>query len=293
MSQKAILALDTSVLNRLVKDPDPEPFIAAILSGYAIRIPTMSFEEILATRDPDLRKKLHDICRRLLRVGMCIMPAHWVVDVHVKQFHEDPEKYSWLKVQVRATIVEEEIQCGDFVDDDVLVELQAKELRRLQDEFEDFFQRSNRTTNIPTTFGEWLVESRAEGGSFWNTARLLYEGAFGLNSAVDTSVVLASPPDEAALKSFLDACPPVRGFVYALELTLYDRSLRPARVGPAYKAGRNDQMMSVFLPYCDQFLTADGGQQKSLHEVASSAGIPVQVRLYDDFCSSLLVGVAV
>jgi hypothetical protein len=41
-----------------VKDLDPEPFTAAILSGYAVCLPEMSFEEILATRDPELRSKL-------------------------------------------------------------------------------------------------------------------------------------------------------------------------------------------------------------------------------------------
>jgi hypothetical protein len=105
----------------------------------------------------------------------------------------------------------------------------------------------------------------------------------------DTSAVLPTPPDEATLKTFLDACPPVRSYVYALELTLYDRSIRPSKVGPAYKAGRNDQMMAVFLPYCDQFLTDDNQQQKGLHEVALAANIPVKVRLFNDFCSSFLI----
>jgi rRNA-processing protein FCF1 len=58
VSKSPTIALDTNVLNRLVKDIDPEPFIAAILSGYAVCLPEMSFEEILATRDPELRSKL-------------------------------------------------------------------------------------------------------------------------------------------------------------------------------------------------------------------------------------------
>ena len=288
MSQRPVVAPDTSVLNRLVKDVDPEPFIAAILSGYTVCLPEMSFEEILATRDLELRTKLSRICQRVLSVGYCIQPAHWVIDLHVKAFHRDPTRYDWRKVNVRAAEIEEEIQRGDFVNDAALVEQQATELRRLQDEFEGLFQKTTRTTGVPSSFDEWLVESKAPGGSFWNTARLLYEGAFGSTSAIDKSTTLANSPDEATLKSFLDACPPVRAYVYALELTLYDRSLRPLNA-PAYKAGRNDQMMAVFLPYCDLFLTNDGGQEKSLCEAASKAGIPVVVRSYNDFCASLIV----
>lgn len=78
----------------------------------------------------------------------------------------------------------------------------------------------------------------------------------------------------------------MRSIVYAFELTHYDRSLRKENA-LSYKAGRNDQMMAVYLPYCDQFLTDDKQQHRCLTEVASSAGIPTQVRFYDDFRSRL------
>jgi hypothetical protein len=48
-------------------------------------------------------------------------------------------------------------------------------------------------------------------------------------------------------------------------------------------------MMAVFLPYCDLFLTNDGGQEKSLREAALKAGVPVEVRSYNDFCASLII----
>jgi len=63
-----------------------------------------------------------------------------------------------------------------------LIEQQAKELRRLQDEFEGL--SVCQSTGGPNAFAEWLVQSQGPGGSFWNTARLLYEGAFGQRSAV-------------------------------------------------------------------------------------------------------------
>src|SRR5258708_14200851 len=118
------LALDTSAFNRLVKDADAEPFIAAILSGYKVRIPEMSFGEILATRDPELRSRLHVVCRRLLKVGTCIKPAHWVIDLHIKKFDADPKSYDCRNIDVRAVDIETEIHNGELVEDDELTEEQ-------------------------------------------------------------------------------------------------------------------------------------------------------------------------
>jgi hypothetical protein len=285
MTRRIIVGFDTSTLNRLVKDTNSEPIVAVLQSNYDVRIPEMSFGEVVATRKSELREKLVTICRRLLKVGNCIAPAHWLIDLHVKQFHDDPTTYDWRKVNVEAKFLEKEILEGTLAKDESLAEEQATELRRLQDEFEDLFEPATLATGNPKTFAEWISESKASGGSFWNTARLLYEGAFGSTSAIDTGAILSTPPDEATLKTFTDACPPMRAMVYAMELTLYDRSLRPSNVGPAYKAGRNDQMMAVYLPYCDQFLTDDGQQLKGLREVASVAGLSVNVRSYDDFCA--------
>jgi hypothetical protein len=50
-------------------------------------------------------------------------------------------------------------------------------------------------------------------------------------------------------------------------------------------------MMSIYLPYADQFITAErkGMQEKCLREVAEAAKIPAVVRSYDDLCQSFLV----
>jgi hypothetical protein len=289
MTLKPRVGLDTSALNRLVKDSAPEPIIAGILAGFDVVLPTMSYEEVLSTRNEELRIKLHNICRRLLTSGICIMPPHWVIDKHVKTFHGNPQGYDWRQVPVRASVIEEEIHRSEFVFDAVLVEQQATELRRLQDEFESFFQRSTVSAGTPKSFADWLALSKQTGGSLWNTTRLLYEGAFGPTSAIDKAVNLASPPEDSTLNTFITACPPVTAVVYALELTLFDRSVRPLNE-PSFKAGRNDQLMSVYLPYCDQFLTDDRGQHKSLTEVAEKAGVSVQVRLFDEFSSSFIIG---
>jgi hypothetical protein len=50
----------------------------------------------------------------------------------------------------------------------------------------------------------------------------------------------------------MDACPPFRAICYGLVGTWFDVSLAPQ----VFKklAGRNDQMMAVYLPYCSRFV---------------------------------------
>jgi hypothetical protein len=102
--------------------------------------------------------------------------------------------------------------------------------------------------------------------------------------------VLSDLPNEDMLKRFDDFCPPFRAIVTATSLSFYDRCIRPES-GPEFSAGRNDQMMSIYLPYADEFITAErkGMQEKCLREVAEAAKIPAVVRSYDDLCQSFLV----
>jgi hypothetical protein len=282
MPTKPTLAMDNSALNWLVREADPEPIITAMQSGFEVRIPEMTYGEAIATTKPDVRVNLVQVCRRLVASGSCITAAHWLLDRHVKRFHDYPERYNWRNVQSRYFDLEEEMLCGRYYTDEALVKEQADEMSRLQAGFEECFPRSTRTTPLPSSFADWLNECRVKDGSFWNTARLLYCGAFRHEGGLMIGRSLSQPPVDAVLETFLRVCPPVRALIFAFELTHYDRSLRTPKA-MSYKAGRNDQMMAIYLPYCDLFLTADGPQHRCLTEVASTADIPVKIQLYRDF----------
>jgi hypothetical protein len=63
-------------------------------------------------------------------------------------------------------------------------------------------------------------------------------------------------------------------------------------LGEKFKAGGNDLFMSIYLPYCDKFVTAEkkGEQEKCLREVASLVNLETKIVSYDDFCTTFLVG---
>jgi hypothetical protein len=288
MLQNTVLALDTSALNRLAKEDDPNSLLAAITSVYEVRLPTMVYEEAVGTARPEVRSKLMDTCRQLVALGRCITAANWLLDRHVKRFHDDPKRSDWRNIQSRLFLVEDEVLNGVSACDEDLVREQATEMSRIQAEYEQCFPRSLRKTPFPSSFSEWLIECRVAGGSSWNTARGLYEAAFRYKDGLIIRRSFIHPPDEETLELFLMACPPINAIVHAFELTHYDRSLRQP-MALSFKAGRNDQMMAVYLPYCDVFLTDDGSQHRCLTEIALAARIPVKIVLYRDFRTSLSV----
>jgi hypothetical protein len=297
--RKPIVAFDTSTLNRLAKDDDPEPFIAEILARFDVRLTDMSIGEIYATKKPEKREELNAVCRRFLNAGgQCLLPAHWIIGFLMLQFHKDPLAFDWRGVQVRFREVEKVINEGTILGNEELVSEQRSGHRELQGEFEKTFGERRAVFNElvangeeirPKTFQEWIEPSRHDGGHYWTFARRLYAAAFGRLSLENDSV-LTDLPDEDMLKRFDNCCPPFRALVTAISLSFYDRCIRHES-DPKFSAGRNDQMMSIYLPYVDQFITAEGKgmQEKCLREVAEAAKIPVVVRSYDDLCQSFLM----
>jgi hypothetical protein len=93
---------------------------------------------------------------------------------------------------------------------------------------------------------------------------------------------------ESAVKQFMNMCPPFRALIYAMLMSWYNFGVRNPNTGQRFNAGANDQFMSIYLPYCDKFVTADEEQEKSLRELAHVTGVETEVLSYDDFRASLL-----
>jgi hypothetical protein len=72
-------------------------------------------------------------------------------------------------------------------------------------------------------------------------------------------------PTDAEIEAFLDVCPPKK------------------------RAGRNDQMMAVYLPYCDRFVTRDKKQLERLRDVSAEAKLNCEVSSYGAFCADFEV----
>ena len=125
-----------------------------------------------------------------------------------------------------------------------------------------------------------LVTQLQTGGAFWTLAANLY------------SRVARKPADDSTIRRFAAECPPFYALMIALCAAQYERCVRPPRVSPSLRAGRNDTFVSVCLPYCHQFVTNDPGQLQCFKEVVSIGGLDVTVRSYQEFRDSFFVTAA-
>jgi hypothetical protein len=286
-----VVTFDTSAHNRLVDDgPLSEVVLAGIKSGIFFRFAGLSIEELVSTSDPVKRAALFNYCARLQAgVTDCLYPQNELIRLLVVEHYRNPSIFNWTAVDVRGHEYEDAISRRYFVGDEELARAQLQELKSRQKRYKQMFStlrpelqkvfdahREARPTSLRDTL------SRLQSGEshlIWGIGKLLYDRG----AETDAS--------EATVKQFIDVCPPFRALIYAMLMSWYDLSVRNAHLGEKFKAGGNDLFMSIYLPYCDQFVTAEkkGEQEKCLREVASLVNLETKIVSYDDFCTSFLV----
>lgn len=276
-----IIAFDTSALNAFAKGGSAsEPYIKALNCGFDVWLPAMSVDELISTADANTREKLIACCQRLLVSGRCVWPPHEILTLLISAHTKSPAGFDWQEVDIRAKDYERAIVDRDFTDK--LCEEQSKEQRRLEQEFMDYWERlrlkldpifAANPGKRPTTYRQAVEIARSA------TPNLLWGIGKGLYAHVSGTTLT-----DNEIKAFLDACPPFRAVCYGLCGPWFDVSLAPQ----VFKklAGRNDQMMSVYLPYCRRFVAQDKKQVERLRDIAIEAKVDCEVLSYEDFCAS-------
>ena len=132
----------------------------------------------------------------------------------------------------------------------------------------------------PRAFRDVIARlQNCEHSLIWDMGKLLYDGT------ADTDA------GEEEIKEFMEVCPPFRALIYGVLMSWYDLAVRDKHNSERFEAGRNDLFMSVYLPYCDKFVTAEKKrvQERCLREVVAVADLKTEIVSYDDFCDSFLV----
>lgn len=287
------VTFDTSAHNRLVKDgPLSEAILAGLKSGYHFRFAGLSLEEMASTPDTSQRLALFTYCGRLQDGSTdAIHPHYETLKLLILAHSQNPATFDWKTVNVRAVDFEREIGRRRFVwDDELSAEQRARQIQDQKDYRRLYTRLQPKLAKIifdhgealPVTLQEVITRLRASDNKLMlGTGKMLYDRAAG----TDVS--------EATIMDFINVCPPFRALLYGTLISWYDLSIRDRHAGEKFQAGRNDMFMSVYLPYCDQFITAEerGEQEKCLREVINLAELETRVLSYDDFCDSLLVTV--
>jgi hypothetical protein len=288
-----IVTFDTSAHNRLADDPRSELVIARINSGLSIRFAGSSVEELYACPNPR-RGKLFASCRRLqCGPSECLLPSNLLIRKLILAHFNDPANFDWNAINVRYAADEELIRNYERFDNEQVSEMQREfqKARRALDKQQRERQRGSLRPRIQEIF-------RRHG----ETPPAAFQPAFtqlrdGRSAAVAAwaqhycDLVTTIDTDKATAEKFMDACPPFRALVYAKWIPWYNTAVREYSVGDELSAGINDLYMSVYLPYCDMFITGEkyGQQEKCLREVAVAAGLETKVLSYDDFCDDFMV----
>jgi hypothetical protein len=285
------VTFDTSAHNRLVKDGScSEATLAGIKSGQFFRFAGLSIEELVATRDPTMRAALFASCARLQSgPNDCLYPQNELIRLLIVDHFKNPLAFNWTTVNVRAWEYEDEIRRRNFVNDQELTIVQGREFKDRKTDYKQTFSKGRlRTQEIfenyreapPATLREVISQlQNADAAFIWSIGKGLYDRGAKTDAT------------EATVKQFMDLCPPFRALIYAMVMSWYNFSVRDPNVGERFSAGANDQFMSIYLPYCDKFVTAEkkGEQERCLRELALVANITTAILSYDDFYNSFLV----
>ena len=268
-----------------------EPIFAALNHGYHFRLIGPNVEEMIATTQPARREKLFQVCGRLVHQGDSdtIYPHQELLKRLIVSHAQDSANFIWQNVNMLSADYENGIGDWELIRDKDLSAEQRESARlanaafdpiwkKLKPKLAEAFLRGGEKP--PRTFSETVTRVVSEGGLACSIGKMLYEHVTGKDV------------QNGQIRDFMDRCPPFRAMVYALLMMWYEGAVRDG-AGEQFKAGRTDLFMSAQLPYCDQFITNDREQEKSLREIVSVAGLSTKIRSYDDFCNSFLVGFGV
>jgi hypothetical protein len=277
---KRSLIFDNSAINRLADDPVRGLLQPGIRAGFCFRLTGDTFGEVVATTDAARRKLLLDLCKNLVRAGDCLLPYDELLKNVVRE-HSKGGSYDWRLVGVRCKEYEDELARQEFIDDNVAAEQRRFSARvgskfaQIYEPARPHFQKLFRRHRAPRpSLRELIAALQAPGGAFWSMASGLYSKLTGVNI------------NEPAARDFVDACPPFRALLTALCVAQHERSVQNPR---QKSTGAFDLYASVYLPYCEQFVTADPIQREALLQVTCSAKLTAKVRSHADFRAALLL----
>jgi len=285
LSNKPILTLDTSAINRLADDPSCEAVINGLAASFFVRLTFTSVDEVAQNSGKERREHLFGVCKQLLTSGDCLLPVGKLLQKLVRAFDTDAAGFKWdnvdvrldeaVEAAVRSAAISDELSKAAWEEAGPMNQQFESMLRDTKPAFDSVF--ASNPAARPGSVGE-LIGGLQRGGQYWKIAGSLYDSIAGRSA------------DEGTVHKFWDRSPPFQCLMGALCAALYDRSVRPPNTPGSLKAGWADTFMAVYLPYCDQFVTADSGQLACYREVAKLYVPDLTLRSWDDLSGVLSIG---
>jgi hypothetical protein len=292
-----IISFDTGAHNRLADEAvNSERILSAMKSKFFFRLVGLSYEELVSTPDVKRRLAFLEDCRKLQGGPWdCLNPHYQVLKLLIKAHAGDPAHFQWLTIDVRSGELNHEIRAGKFIADDALSSQQWQEQKDalkgykqmwvdLRSKLDSAFIAAGKAR--PTTFKDAFKEYGSQ--LLPSIGKGLYDGGLKAEAA-ERGEQIEVDTDIETVKHFIDNCPPFRALLCAVLMSWYHHSARDEDSGERFRAGRNDLFMSMYLPFCDIFVTAEkkGEQERCLREIASVLALKTRILSYDEFTAKL------
>jgi hypothetical protein len=240
--------------------------------------------EVAQNSGDERRDSLFQVCKLLLASGDCLLPVGELLRKLVRAFDTDTSTFEWREVDVRLDEAVEAAVRSAVISDDLSAaareeaEPMKQLFRRILDDTKPAFDRvfAANPSARPESVGE-LIAGLQRGGQYWKIARSLFDRIAGHSA------------HEGTVRNLWDRSAPFQCLMGALCAALYDRSVRKPNTPGSLRAGWADTFMAAYLPYCDQFVTADGGQLACYREVAQLYVRSLTVSSWCDFRGALCV----
>jgi hypothetical protein len=205
----------------------------------------------------------------------------------VKLHRRNPSEFRWQEAEVGTPVYRDQIANGDINDDVQLIEEHRAKQYAVSKQYKQMFAQLR-----PQLEKAFIADGTSRPKTFREFIRLLIYGKEKLLAGFGKTLYDAAGGTDISkddVLSLYQDCPPLRAFNYALLMSWFNLAVRHQQ-GDEFKAGRNDLFMSIYLPYCHIFVTAENGreQEKCLSEIASVAGLQTEVVSYDGFRARLL-----
>jgi hypothetical protein len=279
------LIFDTSGLNALADDAESNHLAKSLGIGFQVRISETSLSEIGACSRAERRGQLLALCRHLVHAGECIRPYNWIIGELTKSHASNPARFDWKALDIRGRELEDELTRPEFLGTDGLAEETSADFEAKSEDFEAVYRDARpifdaivegRERERPP-ISEFITALKADSGSLWHLCGGVYSRGCGKEM------------DIPAMRVFVDACPPFNAMMLGLCVALFDRCVRHVRARADYRAGWLDLLAGAYLPYCDRFITNDGGQRNSLAVVAAEADLATTICTFAEFKRGLTV----
>jgi hypothetical protein len=261
-SRRKIVIFDASSINCLADEPSDD--LKQIISAKCgVRITLTSIAELIATKSRERRQKLLETIRGLLRPGCLIAPSRWVIRHQIRDYFLNPGEFDWTRVDVSALSSERVIAETDtFMQDEFSAEVRAENNKARAGFNENDKGERDRIS-------EYLKVNKARRPiSFEEYCRMAFlnDEAWTIGERLITATAQQLSRFEA--KDLFNRSSPMKMIFLCILWSHYRECTFDPRGQRVGRAGRDDLMSAVYLPYCDVFVTDDAGQYGALCDIA-------------------------